>query len=122
MARLHDELAGAGAVVLGTPVYMGQMSAQAKIFTDRLHALFMPRFSPYFREAMAGKRLVLAFTQGNPDADVFRDYFEYTRKIFGMLEFDVRDVAVVAGTRNGPAREQEGVEAGLLAMGAALAR
>ena len=50
MQKLYNELAQADALVLGSPVYMGQMSAQAKIFTDRLFAQFSPRFSPYFKE------------------------------------------------------------------------
>ena len=46
MQKLYNALEQAGALVLGSPVYMGQMSAQAKIFTDRLFAQITPRFSP----------------------------------------------------------------------------
>jgi multimeric flavodoxin WrbA len=38
MQKLYDALEQADALVLGSPVYMGQMSAQAKIVTDRLFA------------------------------------------------------------------------------------
>jgi multimeric flavodoxin WrbA len=120
MPRLHVELAGAEALVLGTPVYMGQMSAQAKIFVDRLYALFSPRFSPYFKKRNAGKMLVLAFMQGNPDAELFRTYYDYTSRMFQLLAFDVREVVVVAGTRSGPALEQDGLHARLKAIGASL--
>jgi multimeric flavodoxin WrbA len=50
MQKLYSAILAADALVLGSPVYMGQMSAQAKIFTDRLYAYFSPRFSPYFKK------------------------------------------------------------------------
>ncbi len=40
MQKLYDALEHADALVLGSPTYMGQMSAQAKIFTDRLFAQY----------------------------------------------------------------------------------
>jgi multimeric flavodoxin WrbA len=49
MQKLYSAIADSDALVLGSPVYMVQMSAQAKIFTDRLFAYFYPRFSPYFK-------------------------------------------------------------------------
>ena len=106
MQKLYSALKWADALVLGTPIYMGQMSAQAKIFTDRLFAHITPRFSPRFKEENAGKKLVLVFTQGNPNPEIFQTYYDYTKKMFQLLEFDVRDVHVIAGTRNGPAHER----------------
>jgi multimeric flavodoxin WrbA len=103
MQRLYDALAQADALVLGSPIYMGQMSAQAKIFTDRLFAQITPRFSPKFKKENAGKKLILVFTQGNPDSSMFQTYYEYTENIFKLLEFDVRGLHVVAGMRSEPA-------------------
>ena len=107
MRKLYGALEEADALVLGSPVYMGQMSAQAKIFTDRLFAHITPRFSPRFKEKNAGKKLVLAFTQGNPDPEMFKVYIDYTKSMFQLLEFDVKGVHVVAGTRNGPVHERK---------------
>ena len=61
MQKIYVALERADALVLGSPTYMGQMSAQAKIFTDRLFATNHPRFSPQFKEENAGKKLVLVF-------------------------------------------------------------
>jgi len=121
MAGVHASLLEAQALVLGMPIFMGQMSAQAKIFVDRLHALFAPRFSPTFQEKNAGKGLVLAFVQGNPDPGLFRTYIDYTSQLFRTLEFVVREPVVVTGTRSGQAREQEGLEERLKAIGADMA-
>jgi multimeric flavodoxin WrbA len=55
MQILYDGIEHADALVLGSPIYMGQISALAKIFTDRLFAQISPRFSPHFKEGTAKK-------------------------------------------------------------------
>ena len=121
MRKIYAALKPAEALVLASPVYMGQMTAQAKTFVDRLFAQITPRFSPKFKEENAGKKLVLAFTQGNPDPAMFQAYFEYTKKIFQLLEFKVLGVQVVAGTREEPAREKKGLPEALKEVGVSLA-
>jgi multimeric flavodoxin WrbA len=120
MPPVHASILEARTLVLGAPIFMGQMSAQAKIFLDRLHPFFAPRFSPAFQEENAGKALVLAFVQGNPDPELFRIYIDYTRQMFRTLEFDVQESVVVAGTRSVVAQEQDGLHARLKAIGASL--
>ena len=120
MQKIYNELKHSDAVVLGSPVYMGQMSGQAKIFTDRLFAQITPRFSPRFKEENAGKKLILVFTQGNPDPEMFRVYFDYTKKMFQLLEFDVKGLYVVAGLRKEPAHERKGLDIEMKNAGALL--
>ena len=122
MQKLYDALKHADALVLGSPVYMGQMSAQAKIFTDRLFAQITPRFSPHFKEENAGKKLILVFDQGNPDSSLFQVYYDYTKKMFQMLEYDVKDVVVVTGMRNEPARERKELHTTMKAVGSSLVK
>ena len=122
MQELYDALAEADAIVLGSPIYMGQMTGQAKIFTDRLFAQITPRFSPHFKEGNAGKMMILAFTQGNPDKEMFKQYIDYTDKMFQLLEFDVKDVVIVAGTRSEPASEQVELKSTIKAIGASLTK
>ncbi|SPF56162.1 NADPH-dependent FMN reductase (fragment) [Candidatus Desulfosporosinus infrequens] len=99
---------------------MGQMSAQAKIFTDRLFAQYHPRFSPQFKERNAAKKLVLVFDQGNPDSSLFQSYYDYTKNMFQLLEFDVKDVVVVAGIRNEPAHERKDLHTAMKDIGSSL--
>ena len=120
MQAIYTSLEQADALVLGSPVYMGQMSAQAKIFTDRLFAQITPRFSPRFKEKNAGKKLILVFTQGNPDVGMFQPYYDYTKKMFTLLEFDVQGLQVVAGMRTEPAHEKEGLHAAMKEIGSLL--
>jgi multimeric flavodoxin WrbA len=120
MQTLYDALARADALVLGSPIYMGQMSAQAKIFTDRLFAQISPRFSPHYKENAAKKKLILAFNQGNPDPGMFRVYIDYTNYMFRLLEFDVKEVPVVAGMRNEPAHERKDLDTAMKDIGSSL--
>lgn len=120
MRTVYDLLKTADALVIGSPIYMGQMSAQAKAFTDRLYAQISPRFSPMFKEENAGKKLILIFTQGNPDRGKFMAYVDYTAQMFKMLEFDVKDVIVVAGARSEAAKDMHGLKESLLTAGAKL--
>jgi multimeric flavodoxin WrbA len=118
MQKLYDALEHADALVFGSPTYMGQMSAQAKIFTDRLFAQYSPRISPHFKER-AAKKLVLVFDQGNPDPGLFGLYYDYTKNLFQMLGFDV-ELHVVAGMRNEPAAERKDLHAALKDIGSSL--
>ena len=120
MQKIYNSLEEADAVVLGSPIYMGQMSAQTKILTDRLFAQITPRFSPRFKEKNAGKKLILVFTQGNPDPDMFRVYIDYTKNMFKLLEFDVKDVCVVAGLRTESAHERKDLHIAMRDVGASL--
>jgi multimeric flavodoxin WrbA len=119
MQKLYDALEHTDAIVFGSPIYMGQMSSQAKIFTDRLFARFSPKFSPHFKEKRK-KKLILVFDQGNPDSSLFQSYIDYTQHIFQLLEFDVQSVPVIAGMRNGPAHERKELHTTMKDIGSSL--
>lgn len=121
MQKLNEAIDRANVIVFGSPIYMMQMSAQAKIIVDRMFARFSPRYSPYFKEESAAqKKLVLTFNQGNPDASLFQSYIDYTKHMFELLEFDVKEVPVITGLRNGPAREREELLTSLKKFGSSL--
>ncbi|MHC1755833.1 MAG: flavodoxin family protein [Methanosarcina sp.] len=94
MQELYREIQEADTVVLGSPVYMWQMTAQTKLFIDRMTAFLRPNFS----SRLDHKKLILVFTQGIPDRDAFKPYFEYTAGLLYYLGFDVLDTIVAAGT------------------------
>jgi multimeric flavodoxin WrbA len=93
MQIIYDEIKKADAFILGSPVYMWQMSAQAKIFTDRLYA-FM---GTGFEEKYGKKNMALIFSQGNPDENMFLEYFNYTRNMFSFLGYNVVDMMTASG-------------------------
>ena len=120
MQQIYDVLKQTDAVVLGSPIYMGQMSGQAKVFTDRLFAQITPHFSPHFKQENAGKKLILVFTQGNPDASRFQTYYDYTKEMFQVLEFKVEDMIIITGTRSEQASKKVGLHEVLDKAGASL--
>ncbi|WP_088227526.1 flavodoxin family protein [Desulfosporosinus sp. FKB] len=121
MQKLNQAIDHANAIVFGSPIYMMQMTAQAKIFIDRMFARFSPRYSPYFKEENAAqKKLILTFNQGNPDSSLFQSYIDYTKHMFELLEFDVKEVPVVTGMRNGPAYERKDLHTVLKDIGSSL--
>ena len=96
MQSLYPEIASADVLVLGTPVYMGQMTAQLKAFVDRL----LPFMKPDFSTRLQGKKsIVLAFTQGSPDAKAFAEYFQQTMNIFQFMGFTPAEIVVAPGLR-----------------------
>jgi multimeric flavodoxin WrbA len=96
MTRIYEEIQASDAIVIGSPVYMWQVTAQTKLFLDRL----VPFVKPDFSTRLNGqKRLLLAFTQGNPDSQSFKPYFDYLEKMLSFLHFQVKGTFVVSGTR-----------------------
>jgi len=94
MKKLSREMRTADIIVLGSPVYMWQMTAQTKLLIDRMTAFLRPDFS----SRLDNKKLILVFTQGISDRDAFKPYFDYTEGLLYYLGFDVLNTIVAAGT------------------------
>lgn len=88
MQIIYDEIKEADAFVLASPVYMWQMSAQSKLFTDRLYA----NFGTGYEEKYGKKSMALVFSQGNSDENMFKEYFNYTQNMFNFLGYNVTDL------------------------------
>jgi len=90
MYQIYDALKSANAVVVGSPIYMGYVTAQTKTFLDRLLAMLniMRRESK-----LAGKKLALIYTQGmgNDGEKVMRSIGER------LSNFGMHFVGVVGG-------------------------
>lgn len=79
MQTVYDELKGADYVIIGSPVYICQVSAQTKLLLDRFYPLtdinkgrHIPRFGK--------KKLIMVYTQAAPFTFFFKKYFRYTAK------------------------------------------
>ena len=83
MQPILTEVFAADAVVLASPVYMWQMTAQARLFTDRL----MPVLKPDYTSWLNGQRMLTLYTQGQPDLTRYASYFTYVNEMFGFLGF-----------------------------------
>lgn len=93
MQEIYKELKEADGLIVGSPLYFGQMSAQTKPFIDRLFALYIPD-----SEVKSKKNMAFVFSQGNLDEDSFSEYYDYTKTIFEMA-YNVVDVLVSYGNQ-----------------------
>ena len=82
MQSLYPLLHEADVVVIGSPMYFGQMTSQTKTFVDRLYALMGPNFS---RRLAQGKRLILAFAQGAADTSLWAAHVKATADMLGHV-------------------------------------
>ncbi len=120
---LEDELApvlaavkAANVLVLASPVYFGDISAQLKAFFDRTYSFITPEFTS---RVDTGKQAVLILTQGNPDPVEFNDIFPRYERWLKFFGFEPVHLLRAAGVREpGDIRK----DAALLDKAAALAR
>ena len=92
---LRDALDGilkADILVLATPIYCRDITAQLKCFIDRCFAYLVPDYltNPIPSRMPPGKKLVFIITQGFPDekrfADLFPRYDNFLRTLIGFAE------------------------------------
>lgn len=80
-----ESIRSADIVVLASPVYYGDVSAQLKALIDRSYSYLVPDYIT--REDRSrlpkGKKLVMILTQGNPDESMFRDIYPKYSSFFG---------------------------------------
>jgi multimeric flavodoxin WrbA len=92
---VYEAVRGADLLVLASPVYFGDLSAQLKCFWDRTYAFANPDFTS---RLTPGKKSVLLLAQGAPAEEMFNDIhprYERWLKMFGFGDnFVVRAVGV----------------------------
>ncbi len=76
LTEVLDAVQDADVVVLASPVYYGDISAQLKGFIDRSYSYLKPDYlSNPQPSRLSPKKLVFVLTQGNPDESLFADIF-----------------------------------------------
>ncbi len=89
LGEVLAKAAGADALILASPVYYGDVSAQLKGFIDRTFSWLVPDY-PFAEEKSRlspGKKLAFVLTQAHPDADLFGDVFPRYSNFFRWLGF-----------------------------------
>jgi multimeric flavodoxin WrbA len=83
---VFESLKGGDILVLASPVYFGDLSAQLKCFWDRTYSLANPDFTS---RLAPGKKSVMFLAQANPNEEMFNDIhprYERWLKMFGFTE------------------------------------
>ncbi len=92
MAKLLRSMEDADALVLATPIYFGQMTAQAKTFLDRLYAIY----DSDFMERNGGIKFSLIVSQGVVNEEDFKEYITYMiNNMITMLKFEKGDCVIL---------------------------
>ncbi len=94
-APILEQIAQADAIVLGTPVFMWQMTGQLKLVIDRFFCFLSPDFSSRLK---SGKKILFAVTQGQADEHEFQPYFDSVGRMLQFIGFGPHRVLVVGGT------------------------
>ncbi len=86
LTPVYESIRGADLLVLASPVYFGDLSAQMKCFWDRTYAWFNPDFTS---RLAPGKKSVIFLAQGNPSEEMFNDIhsrYESWLKMYGFTD------------------------------------
>ena len=85
LREIHD----ADVLVMATPVYFGDITAQLKMFIDRTYSYYVPDFMTQAIPGRLplGKQLVFIQTQGQTDENMFNDIYPKYELFFQFLGF-----------------------------------
>lgn len=90
--KAMDELIEADLLIFATPIYYGQMSAQAKTFVDRFYQI-----SQNPNKSLDGTKVIIIATHANP-SDIYVDYVKGLSEMpFGYVGMDVIGTVIAKG-------------------------
>lgn len=99
--KIIDEMLDSDIIVFASPIYYGQMSAQAKTIVDRFYMI-----SQNPEKSLKGKKVIPIFTQANP-GDTFDGYIKSLETMpFAYMGMEVIDTIIAKGATG----KGEGIE------------
>ena len=93
MQEVYREFMEADAIILGSPIYVLQISAQMKVLFDRLCALLGRNLEP----SWDSKKVVMVYSQGVADPKAFEAYFRINEVVVKKFGLELIDTIVYAG-------------------------
>ncbi len=106
MQKIYEDIKDAYGIIIATPIYMGNVSSNAKIFIDRLHAV-LHNTDKY---NVHGKKLSVIASQAAIDPPMYeyiKHNLETTVDIFRGIGFEVEDVELLIGNAKEAAIESK---------------
>lgn len=90
--KIMDNLIDADLLIFSSPIYYGQITAQAKTFIDRFYQI-----SQNPNKSLGGKKVINIYTQANP-GDSFDSYINSLNMMpFGYMGMEVIDTIISRG-------------------------
>jgi len=96
MQAVYEDIKKADTVVIGSPVYMHQVTAPVKLLFDR----FFPLMDAKFRPRFGTKKTVMVYSQGNPDANAFKGSFDVNAGVLKIMGLNVVDTILATGAND----------------------
>ena len=94
MVNIYNELYDCDLLVIGSPIYFGEVTAQTKLFTDRLYGIYNNK-----KRGFKDKKAILIYVYGNPDENVYDEYISNQKKfLYEFLGFEVVETIILPGT------------------------
>lgn len=91
--KIHKEMEDADYIIVGSPIYFGEVTAQTKLFTDRFYSIYNNE-----NRNVDGKKVILIYTQGNPDTKAYEEYTKNQKAfLYGFMNFNVVNTLIAAG-------------------------
>ena len=111
LAPALESAAASDLVILASPIYIGEVTAQMKIFIDRSFSWFKPDYlsNPRPGRLAPGKILAFIITQGNPDGSSYRRNLDAYLAYFANQGFGVRSLVVPALFPGAPDPDQAAI-------------
>ena len=98
MNEIYNSINESAAVIIATPVYFGGVTAQTKLFTDRM----FPYIDLNVRTLLEKrKKASFIFTQNQPHPFLFRKMMNSFAEMFEYMGFDIADILPAYGLDKG---------------------
>lgn len=79
MQFVYEDIKSVDILIIGSPVYMCQVSAQTKLLLDRLYPLTEIKMGKHIPR-LGKKQLIMVYSQAAPFKFIFSKYFRYLSK------------------------------------------
>lgn len=98
MSQIYEKILEADAIIIGTPIYFFDVTAQAKTVIDRLYAFFMQEA---IAEKLSSKTISIIATNGSAPAEAIMPSLKVQAEGFKLLGFNIGDIELL-GDNNIP--------------------
>lgn len=90
ISQILDKIYDADMLIVGSPVYMGDVTGQLKIFMDRLYSMKDSSGKP----RLSDKKGILVFSQGASGKEYYKDMFSRVKKTFDGYNIKIQNMIV----------------------------
>nr|WP_319377147.1 flavodoxin family protein [uncultured Methanoregula sp.] len=88
MQKVHEHMKEADGIIIATPIYFAGVTAQTKVWLDRLFPYIGMTLKP---KMTPGKKISFIFTQNQPDARLFETPVQTFMQMVGLTGLAVQD-------------------------------